>query len=161
GWVGDIMPYFDNGKFHIFFLHDAQTKPAGEGFHAIHKFVSSDLVDFSYKGEMIPYSSATEPDFAIGTGSVVKVEDTYYFYYTGHNGTPAYVQHHPRESVLYATSKDLTNWTKNESFILTAPSDYYDYDFRDPHVFFNKEKNEYWMLQSTQTNDSRKAAILL
>lgn len=160
GWVGDIMPYYDNGKFHIFFLHDAATKPAGEGFHPIHKFESTNLVDFSYKGEMIPYASPKDPDFAIGTGSPIKVGDTYYFYYTGHNGIQEFVQNNPRESVLYATSKDLNHWTKNKEFKLTAPAGYYDYEFRDPHVFYNTEKNEYWMLLSTQTS-SRKAVVLL
>lgn len=160
GWAGDMMPYFDNGRFHIFFLHDAQSKPAGQGFHAIHQFESADLTSFSYGGEMIPYGSASQPDFAIGTGSVIKVGDTYYMYYTGHNGIADFLQHNPRESVLYATSNDLKNWTKNSSFKLTAPPGYYNFDFRDPHVFFNSEKNVYWMLLSTQT-DSRKAVILL
>lgn len=36
GYVGDVMPYYENGSFHLFFLHDAKTKPAGEGFHDIH-----------------------------------------------------------------------------------------------------------------------------
>lgn len=160
GWVGDIMPYYDNGEFHIFFLHDAQTKPAGEGFHAIHKFQSNDLVDFSYEGEMIPYGGVGDPDFAIGTGSPVKVGETYFFYYTGHNGNASFVQNNPRESVLLATSTDLENWTKQEEFKITAPAGYYDFDFRDPHVFFNEEENEYWMLISTQTS-ARKAVVLL
>lgn len=160
GWVGDIMPYYENGKFHIFFLHDAQIKPAGKGFHDIHKFISSDLTSFSYKGRMIGYGSENDPDFATGTGSTIKIGDTYYFYYTGHNGISGFLQDHPRESVLLAKSKDLKNWDKEEGFILTAPKGYYDFDFRDPHVFFNSEKNEYWMLVSTQTS-ARKAVLLL
>ncbi|WP_207434816.1 glycoside hydrolase family 32 protein [Sabulibacter ruber] len=160
GWVGDIMPYYDNGKFHVFFLHDAQNKPAGQGFHDIHKFETSNLVDFSYAGRMIPYGTANQPDFAIGTGSTVKVGNTYYMYYTGHNGNTAFTHGNPRESVLYATSQDLKTWTKNTTFKLTAPAGYYDFDFRDPQVFFNSEKNEYWMLVSTQTS-ARKAVVLL
>jgi beta-fructofuranosidase len=160
GWVGDIMPYYDNGVFHIFFLHDAQIKPGGEGFHPIHKFESQNLVDFTYQGEMIPYGSTNEPDFAIGTGSPVKVGDTYYFYYTGHNGNSGFVQNNPRESVLLATSTDLENWTKQKDFKITAPTGYYDFDFRDPHVFYNSEESEYWMIISTQTS-ARKAVALL
>jgi beta-fructofuranosidase len=160
GWVGDLMPYYANGKFHLFFLHDAQTKPAGKGFHAIHKFESANLLDFSYSGEMIPYGATTQPDFAIGTGSTIKVGDTYYLYYTGHNGISEFLLSNPRESVLYATSKDLKTWTKNTTFKLTAPPAYYNFDYRDPHVFFNSEKNEYWMLISTQTVHSRKAVVL-
>ncbi len=161
GWVGDIMPYYENGKFHIFFLHDAHIKPQGEGFHAIHQFESADLVDYNYVGEAIPYGKVDEPDFAIGTGSVVKLENKFLFYYTGHNGSPAFVQQNPRESVLYAVSENLEEWEKDHSFVLAAPSGYFDYEFRDPHVFYNEETQEYWMLQSTQFNDSRRAVILL
>ncbi|RXJ45753.1 hypothetical protein [Gelidibacter gilvus] len=36
GYVGDITLYFENGKFNMFFLHDANTKPTGAGIHVIH-----------------------------------------------------------------------------------------------------------------------------
>ncbi|WKL49722.1 glycoside hydrolase family 32 protein [Flavobacterium pectinovorum] len=160
GYTGDIMPFFDNGKFHIYFLHDAQNKPAGKGFHDIHEYLSTDLAHFTYEGQMIPYGKTTDPDFAIGTGSVVKVGSLYYFYYTGHNETPAYVQSNVRESVLCATSSDLKNWTKVPSFKITAPAGYYNYDFRDPHVFYNDELKKYSMLVSTQTEPGRKAVLL-
>lgn len=160
GYTGDIMPYFDNGKFHIFFLHDAQNKPAGKGFHDIHEFQSTDLAKFSYKGQMIPYGNANDPDFAVGTGSVVKIGTVYYFYYTGHNEAAAFLQLNPRESVLCATSTDLKNWKKVTSFKITAPKGYYNYDFRDPHVFYNDELKKYSMFVSTQTESGRKAVLL-
>ncbi len=161
GYVGDVMPYFDNGKFNLFFLHDAKTKPAGEGFHDIHSFETSNFTEFDYNGRMIPYGTADEPDFGVGTGSVVKVGNLYYFYYTGHNGIPSFIQNNPRESVLCATSTDLKNWTKVKDFKLTAPAGYYDFDFRDPHVFYNEEEGKYWMLMSTQTDPGRKAVVAL
>lgn len=160
GYTGDIMPFFDNGKFHIYFLHDAQNKPAGKGFHDIHEYLSTDLAHFTYEGQTIPYGKTTDPDFAIGTGSVVKVGSIYYFYYTGHNDIPAFVQSNARESVLCATSTDLKNWTKVPSFKITAPTGYYNYDFRDPHVFYNEDLKKYSMLVSTQTESGRKAVLL-
>lgn len=160
GYTGDIMPFFDNGKFHIYFLHDAQNKPAGKGFHDIHEYQTTDLAHFNYNGQMIPYGTTNEADFGIGTGSVVKVENVYYFYYTGHNGIAAFLESNPRESVLCATSTDLKNWTKVPSFKITAPAGYYNYDFRDPHVFYNEELNKYSMLVSTQTEPGRKAVLL-
>lgn len=160
GYTGDIMPFFDNGKFHIYFLHDAQNKPAGKGFHDIHEFQSTDLAHFSYEGQVIPYGTTTDVDFAVGTGSVVKVGNLYYFYYTGHNGTPAFLQSNARESVLCATSPDLKTWTKIPSFKITAPAGYYDFDFRDPHVFYNEGLGKYSMLVSTQTEPGRKAVLL-
>ena len=160
GYTGDIMPFFDNGKFHIYFLHDAQNKPAEKGFHDIHEYISTDLAHFTYEGQTIPFGKTADPDFAIGTGSVVKVGNLYYFYYTGHNETPAFVQSNARESVLCATSTDLKNWTKVPSFKITAPAGYYNYDFRDPHVFYNDELKKYSMLVSTQTEPGRKAVLL-
>lgn len=160
GWVGDVMPYFDNGKFHLFFLHDALNKPAGKGYHDIHEFETSDLVNYNYSGRRIPYGTTNEPDFGVGTGSVVKVGNIYYFYYTGNNGITSFLQNNPRESVLCATSTDLKNWTKIKSFKLTAPSGYNDYDFRDPHVFYNGEDSKYHMVVSTMTSSGRKAVLL-
>lgn len=154
GWVGDVMPFFDNGKFHIFFLHDATDadKSKSPGQHPIHKFTSSDLFKFNYEGEMIAYGNSSTPEHLIGTGSVVKHQNTYYFYYTGHNGSPAWTSSNPRETILKATSPNLSSWTKKTDFRLTAPPGYTSNDFRDPYVFFNDEFNEYWMLVSTRRN---------
>lgn len=160
GWAADVMPFYENGVFHIYFLHDALSKPAGEGFHDIHEFETEDFVNYDYEGRAINHGSPEDPDFAVGTGSVIKVQDTYYFYYTGHNGNSGFLANHPRESVLLATSPDLKTWTKQEDFIMTAPDGYYDFDFRDPHVFYNEEDGQYWMLMSTQT-EARKAVVLL
>jgi len=161
GYTGDVMPYFDNGTFHIYFLHDAVTKPAGKGFHDIHEFTSTDLASFKYEGQMIPYGAQSEPDFAVGTGGVVKAGNIYYFYYTGHNGATPFVQDNPRESVLCATSTDLKNWTKIPGFKITAPAGYYNFDFRDPQVYYNDETGKYNMIVSTQTEPGRKAVLLL
>lgn len=159
GYVGDVMPYYENGKFHLFFLHDAKTKPAGEGFHDIHSFETTNFKDFSYQGQLIPYGKQAEPDFGVGTGSMIKVGTTYYYYYTGHNGNPAFLAGNPRESVLLATSTDMKNWTKVKDFKITAPAGYFDFEFRDPHVLYNSEDGKYWMLVSAQTSD-KKAVIL-
>lgn len=159
GYVGDVMPYYENGTFHLFFLHDAKTKPAGEGFHDIHSFETANFKDFTYRGRQIPYGTASEPDFGVGTGSLVKVGNTYYYYYTGHNAVASFLSNNPRESVLLATSTDMKNWTKVKSFKITAPAGYYDYEFRDPHVFFNAEDGKYWMLVSAQTS-AQKAVVL-
>ncbi|UEG51340.1 DUF4975 domain-containing protein [Mucilaginibacter daejeonensis] len=160
GWVGDVMPYYMNGQFELFFLHDAPdaVKQSSTGQHDIHKFSTKNLVDYSYDGQVIPYGNASTQDQLVGTGSLVKAGDTYYFYYTGHNGTsgwlqnsnPAWTSANTREAVMYATSKDLKTWTKRSSFVLKAPSDYSASDFRDPDVFYNDEFKEYWMLVSTQ-----------
>jgi beta-fructofuranosidase len=154
------MPYYMNGQFELFFLHDAPdaVKQSSTGQHDIHKFSTKNLVDYNYDGQVIPYGNASTQDQLVGTGSLIKAGDTYYFYYTGHNGTsgwlqntnPAWAGANTREAVMYATSKDLKTWTKKSSFVLKAPSGYAANDFRDPNVFYNEEFKEYWMLISTQ-----------
>lgn len=160
GYTGDPMPFYEDGTFHVYFLHDAINKPAGKGFHDIHEYSTTDLAHFDYKGQMIPYGEQNEPDFGIGTGSLIKIGNTYYFYYTGHNEIASFIANNPRESVLLATSTDRVHWNKQPSFKITAPSGYYNYDFRDPHVFKNPDDGKYWMLVSTQTDPSRKAVLL-
>ncbi len=162
GWVGDVMPYYINGRFEIFYLNDATDveKQSSTGQHPIFKLSTDNLVDVTDDGEVIPYGTANTQDHLIGTGSMIQVGDTYYFYYTGHNGSASWLQNNNtgwvspnnREAVMYATSSDMVNWTKQTDFILKAPSGYARNDFRDPYVFYNEEFGEYWMLVSTQQN---------
>lgn len=160
GWVGDVMPYYVNNQFELFFLHDApdRAKQSSTGQHDIHQFSSKNLLDFNYEGQAIAYGTAATQDQLVGTGSMIKAGDTYYFYYTGHNGTstwlqnnnPAWTGSNSREAVMYATSKDLKSWSKKANFVLRAAEGYSSTDFRDPYVFYNDEFKEYWMLVSTQ-----------
>jgi beta-fructofuranosidase len=150
GFVGDAMPYFENDSFHIFYLHDGD---GNGGYHPIHAFTTKDLLHYNYNGRIIPFGSDKSQDRAIGTGSVIKSGNTYYFFYTGHNdlywGTGQ-----PVEGVMYATSNDLKNWTKHAGFTLYSSlgAGYDANNFRDPFVFYNDATNEYWMLVSTRKN---------
>ncbi|QEK53117.1 DUF4975 domain-containing protein [Pedobacter aquae] len=161
GWIGDVMPYYFNNQFEIFFLHDAtdQVKQLSKGQHPIHRFTTKDFLKFNYEGEAIAYSTADQQDQLIGTGSIVKHNQLYYCYYTGHNGSVNWISSNPREAVMYATSTDLKTWTKKNTFKLVAPIGYSSFDFRDPSVFYNEEFKEYWMMVSTQK--SNKAVILV
>lgn len=158
GWVGDAMPYYENGQFEIFFLHDAtdQVKQLSPGQHPIHRFSTQNLLNFDYKGESIPYGSVETQDYLIGTGSMIRFNNLYYFYYTGHNGSTTWLESstgglkNNKEALLCATSRDLNEWVKKSTFKLKAPTGYSTNDFRDPFVFYNEEFGEYWMLVSTQ-----------
>ncbi len=150
GWVGDVMPYFENDSFHVFYLHDGD---ANGGYHPVHAFTTKDLVHYNYEGRMIPFGGDDDQDRAIGTGSIVKSGNTYYFFYTGHNDLH-WNTGEPVEGVMYATSTDLVNWTKKTGFVLysSVGDGYGANDFRDPYVFFNKDAGEYWMLVSAIHN---------
>lgn len=159
GFVGDVMPYFEGDSFHIFYLHDARDGAAG--FHPWNKFTTKDLTSYTYDGTMIPYGGTADQDLALGTGSIVKIGDTYYAYYSGFNPAFNGSSGKFRDVILQATSKDLTNWTKTAGFIIKPETEngYDSREFRDPYVFFNTEKGEYWLLQGGRKDG--KAAVML
>lgn len=142
--VGDPMPFYDNGIMNVFYLENYATM--GPGYHPISLFQTNDYVHYNDKGLVINFeNSIYSPEVALGTGSVIKKDNIYHFFYTGHNsskssGLPYY------EKILHATSTDLINWTKH-------PEDGFygnHNDFRDPYIFYNDIEQQYWMLVTTR-----------
>lgn len=159
GFVGDVMPYYANDSFHLFYLHDARNGAAG--FHPWNKFTTKDLTQYMYDGAMIPYGSSTNYDLALGTGSIVKVGDVYCAFYSGFNPNFNGSGGKYRDNILMATSKDLNSWQKVTDFLIKPETvnGYNFWEFRDPYVFYNTEKNEYWMLVGGQKDNQ--AAVML
>lgn len=145
GWVGDPMPYYEDGKFHVFYLQDARDgKPT---FHPWYKATTTDFLSYVDNGEMIPCGTEKEQDGALGTGSVFKHDGVYYGFYTGHNG-----KLEVREKILLATSTDLEVWNKVEGFELVASDGYDRNEFRDPIIFKDEASNTFKMLISTRAD---------
>jgi hypothetical protein len=142
-WVGDPMPFYDNGKFHIFYLYDQRPAPAT--FHPWYSTTTTDLVNYTDNGEAIPCGADGSREDALGTGAIFKDGNTYYAFYTGHNGDLD-----PKEIIYWATSTDLKTWTKDTQHSFRAPWGYDRNEFRDPVVF--KEGSTYKMLLSTRAD---------
>lgn len=144
GWVGDPIPFYENGIFHLFYLYDARnTMPT---FHPWYKVTTSDFATFTDTSEMIATGTSNQQDGALGTGSVFKRDGIYYAFYTGHNGNLD-----PKEKIMLATSTDLKNWTKDPSFLLQASWGYDRNEFRDPIVIEDKSTGMYKMLIATRS----------
>lgn len=144
-FVGDPMPFFDKGKFHVFYLED--LRDGTTGYHPWSLYDTSDFTDYKYKGKAIPFGDdIKDQDIALGTGSVIKAKDgTYHAFYTGHNDT-----YEPKEAIMHATSKDMKKWTKQPNDTFYAGDNYAKNDFRDPYVLYDKDEEQYWMLVSTR-----------
>ena len=140
--VGDVMPFYDNGKMNIFFLNNSTS--GGLFYHPINLLVTADNVHYENKGTVLNYErDSSSIEAALGTGSVYKDDNgTYHFYYTGHNSSSSSgLPYH--EGICHATSTDLVNWTK-------VPEDTFfgsHNDFRDPFVY--KYNNQYHMIVTT------------
>lgn len=134
-YVGDPMPYYEDGVFYIYYL-----KEAGDSYnHSIYLATTSDFLSYEeYDEPVLEASRSGGQDGWIGTGSVVKVEDTYYFFYTGHAGSDSYEY---KEKIMVARGSTPTAFTKVEGWELTPPSELgQKNDFRDPQAYYNEEK---------------------
>ena len=149
GKIGDPMPYYENGTMYVYFLDDV-VRTSGT-FHPISLLKSTDFIHFEETDNVVPCTAnKTSPDWALGTGSIIKDKNgLYHYFYTGHNdkkdsGLPFY------EKIQHATSPDLINWTKIDADGFFGVSN----DFRDPHCIYMPEKDEYWLLITQMYNTS-------
>lgn len=145
GFVGDPMPYYEDGIFHVFFLND--LRDGKRGYHPWALCETSNFIEYEHKGIVIPYGDSVEnQDAALGTGSVIKDADgLYHAYFTGHND-----MYSPKEAIMHATSQDLINWIKHPEDTFYAGDKYAKDDFRDPYVLYVEEESQYWMLVTTR-----------
>lgn len=144
-FIGDPMPVYNDGEFDIFYLNDVRGG-SDLGVHPIHLLSTTNLYNYQNHSEVIPYvNDVDDPELLLGTGSIVKVGDTWHAWYTAHNENVF-----PVESIMHATSKDRLHWVKHPQDTILPGDNYRGNDFRDPHVVWVEEKKEYWMLITTR-----------
>lgn len=143
-YVGDTMPFVtDDGVLELYYLYD--TDHNGQGYHPIYKYTTTDLCSYEDHGKVLDYGLMSDPDPAIGTGSVLQDADgPYHLFYTGHNDAGNGGK--GKECVMHATSTDRETWTKQPEDTFFAPEGYSTDDFRDPEVFWMDEDQCYWLL---------------
>jgi beta-fructofuranosidase len=144
GNIGDVMPFYQDGVWHFFYLHDSAPNP---GFHPWYRMSTVDFTQFIDHGEVIPVvHDLTSQELALGTGSVIEKDGTHFAFYTAHNGRLL-----PKETFRLSISTDqMQTWTKQDFEIDPRDFGFDVYDFRDPHVVFIPEKNQYYMLFTTR-----------
>ncbi len=147
-FVGDTMPYYEQGKYHIFYLADLRDGKVG--YHPWALMDTEDFTSYEELGEVINYGdSADSQDNALGTGSVIKDENNvYHAFYTGHNDIRS-----PKEAIMHATSTDMKNWEKQTEDTFISDGTYSTDDFRDPYVLYMEDAQEYWMLITTRKDN--------
>ncbi len=151
GFVGDPMPFFDpvDNDFKILYLQDYRPNQAYV-YHPIWAVSTRDGASYQAMGELVPTGNAAEIDAAIGTGSTIYHQGTYYTFYTGHSANKANTGG-INEAVLLCTSSDFKTWTKDRNFMITGEAEYDVNDFRDPFVY-RADDGSFRMLVSTRRN---------
>ena len=143
-YVGDTMPFVtEDGTLELYYLYD--TDQNGQGYHPIYKYSTENLYSYTDHGMALNFGSMSDPDPALGTGSVMQDrEGLYHLFYTGHNDTGNGGK--GKECVMHATSTDRETWTKHPEDTFFSPENYSKDDFRDPEVFWMEEDGCYWLL---------------
>ncbi|MDT8719206.1 DUF4975 domain-containing protein [Clostridium sp. 19966] len=146
-YVGDFIPYFEDGEFKLFYLHGWRENydPSKEtGWFLLS---TKDFIDFKEHGAC---------KINGGTGSVIKKDDLYHMFFCEFPDN--------KQLVCHAVSRDFVKWTKVEEDTFGPDEKLYELtDWRDPHVFWNEEKKEYWMLVAARAKceGNRKGCVAL
>lgn len=153
GFTADVIPFFDRGEFHLFYLHDYRNRQLhGEGT-PWYRISTKDFVSFDELGQMIPRGQIDEQDLYVFTGCVIRDKHTFHLFYTGHNPHLRNVNK-PEQAVMHAISEDLTHWTKLPEDTFYAPATGYEpHDWRDPYVYFDKSSMQWVMLLAARTTE--------
>lgn len=133
-YVGDPMPYYEDGVYYIYYLKDG-----GDSFnHSFYLATTTDFVTYTeYDDPVLEASRSGGQDSWTGTGSVVKVGEQYYMFYTGHNGSGAMEY---KEKVMVAVSDNLTSFEKVAGWEITPDRTLgQKNDFRDPQAYYDPE----------------------
>lgn len=131
-YVGDTMPYYENGTYYIYYLKDG-----GDSYnHSIYVATTKDFINYEECQEVVLESDRGDAQDAwIGTGSVVKVDEKYYFFYTGHNASES---KEFNETILVAEGTSPMHFEKKEKWEITPPSSLgQKRDFRDPNAYYD------------------------
>lgn len=72
-WVGDLIPYYENGTYYAYYLHDPRITPGEFAEQTTwHLATTEDCRKFRYQGEAIARGGDDRPNKNIYTGSVIK-----------------------------------------------------------------------------------------
>ncbi|KIW16956.1 hypothetical protein PV08_04147 [Exophiala spinifera] len=153
GPQGDAIPFFYDGKYHLFYLEAPALKydQPDRGRTPWRHIVSDNLVDWHDLGIALPLGTGDDPDVdGIWTGSIIAVDGVLHVFYTGGRRAASIPQ-----TICHATSTDGVVFKKSPSNPIHFPrSDWFEQrDWRDPFVFWNKEHKQYWMLVTARARE--------
>ncbi len=132
-YVGDPMPFYEDGVYYIYYL-----KEGGDSFnHSIYLTTTTDFVHYTEQDTpVLEASRSGGQDSWTGTGSVVKVNGKYLFFYTGHTNASDLEY---KEKILVAEGDSPTAFEKRTDWELIPPAELgQKNDFRDPQAYYDE-----------------------
>ncbi len=142
-WVGDCMPFFHEGRFHLFYLIDRHGHASkwGLGAHQWAHVSTSDLLHWDFHPLAIGITD--EAEGSICTGSALAFEDAIYGFFAVRtcDGSPA--------RLTSARATDGVHFEKSDWSISLRPP-YSGPPARDPMIFRDPVTNIFHMLVTTE-----------
>ena len=151
--LGDCMPFFHDGVYHLFYLFDRRHHGSkwGLGAHQWAHASMTDLIHWEHHPMAIPITKQWEG--SICTGSVFFHNGTYYGFYA--TRMPDRTQH-----LGLAISDDGVHFEKTEPNPFASPEEEYDpMHYRDPEVFQDKTTGLFHMLVTARLTDGRDGCL--
>ncbi|MEV4737453.1 MULTISPECIES: glycoside hydrolase [unclassified Microbacterium] len=151
-WVGDVIPWQEEGVFHLYYLHETRRVPK-DGM-PWRRISTENLIDFREHHDGIASGGADSDDFNVYTGSIVRDEDgLHHAFYTGQNPDRLGPDGLPLQLVMHATSTDgMATWNRHPEHTFGATGGYETADWRDPFVF-RDEREGLWRMLITARHD--------
>ncbi len=150
-YVGDTMPYYEDGVYYIYYL-----KESGDSYnHSIYLATTTDFLTYKeYDDPILEASRSGGQDAWVGTGSVVKVGEKYYFFYTGHNNSATQAE---AERIMVAEGDSLLHFEKKPEWSIKPDNSLgQKQDFRDPQAYLDPETgNIILTVTASQSNVAR------
>jgi beta-fructofuranosidase len=163
-WVGDLIPYYDNGIYYAFYLHDPRAEDRKYAADTTwYLATTKDCFEFRDRGTALELGNNDSPHRQCFTGSVIKGPDKkYYAFFTAFNRNIV-KEGRAIQTVMMATGDTLDKLTIDENFMLRADDRLYEpYDWRDPFVYFDGNDGSYHMLLCSRLagSDMRRGGCL-
>jgi beta-fructofuranosidase len=153
--AGDAIPFASGDEFHLFHLSSpADTSAFPQRVRTTWEHARSrDLVAWEELPAALLPGEGDEPDAdGAWTGSLIKVENVFHLFYTGHK-----LGAENPQTICHATSSDLIHFEKNPANpILRPTSQFESIDWRDPFLLWNDEEQLYWMLIAARLREGPK-----
>lgn len=151
--MGDVIPWQEDGVFHLFYLHEERRTPK-TGMPWL-RIETTDLVEFAESGVALASGGPDASDFNVYTGSIVRDErGVHHAFYTGQNPDARGADGLPLQVVMHATSDDgMRTWRRHPEETFGATPGYETADWRDPFVF-RDDAAGLWRMLITARHDS-------
>jgi beta-fructofuranosidase len=147
GVIGDTIPYYHDGRYHVFYLRDNRDRDSYGIGSAWEHISTTDFIHWDDHGVALEKGTISEQDHTVATGSVfTDAEGKHHIFYTGINPYLRTDTAH-EQALLHATSDDLVHWTKHPEQVWYADETIYErHDWRDPFVFVHPTNGRYYMI---------------